>query len=1139
MASVVLKSVGGAFGNALLPGIGGAFLGGLGGAFGNMIDGKLGIGTTVTGPQLQNLSVQDSRYGAGIPIIYGNARVAGNVIWSTNLIETQHNSSVGGKGGSSSGITEITYTYSVHCAVGICAGSIAGINTIWADSTVIYQDGIWVSGLFDGVSVYLGAAGQAPDSFMQSIIGASNVPSYKGLAYIVFDNLQLADFGSRLPNLTFEIAAASGTNDPVWLGAVDAGISQRAEGVQGGTMLPITLQGNGSDVQTVLLGGYNASGSSVAFTVAEYDVTEDMPAQIMRTSSASFTAPLPADCSWALSPDGRFVALYLQNSGAPTHNFVLYDMQGQSFGAVYTVNLPASSAVKQIVWLDAQHFIIDDSSGGVRGLHSFARAGTGIIDLGFTPVWGSGSTSSTSLLYGAQFTPYADGLLAYTWINTVANTLTLQARIVTWRNNALSLGAAYIIAGSLSLGTGSGAHASFVQTGSDEWTLVYGTVVDYRLMSFEPTASAATITRPWQIITLDSGTGTTNFPIFYGDRLLIAQRPALASTYAISEVLLDSGSFTLSIDTAAVSGGTAFEGYFGAMRLDDARILLMGMGGFSYDIGQLVIIERNANGSVAAILSDILNRAGYATGDYNVSALSESLIQGYVLQEPMSARSAIEPLQAYAPFDLIETAGQLVAVMRGGAALATVPSSESRAAAENKTQPAALDITRAQEMDLPREIDVDFIDPARNFEVNSQRGRRIATNARTVQKVSLPVVCDADTAKQIAEARLYTAWAERDLIKISLSRAWLALDPSDVITLDNGNLLRVASVVQSGGLLQIEGFYSYSASLSSAASADGGQVIGASSTAPVTSILYLMDLPLLQSSDDQPGLYAAVTGLPGWKGATVMRSSDGVDYNALDSISVATVAGIATDILPNASGFYMDNVGAVTVQITQGSLSSCSWIDLTNGANAALLGSEIIQFQTATLTAPGFYTLSNLLRGRRGTESAAGTHAVGENFVMLQSGAIDFIPDQLSDRGVTYDFRALTTGQTLSDASDYLFTYGMQTICPFSPATITGTRSAGITGDLTLVWKRRARLNAEWVDYIDVPLDEPEELYEVDIMNGAATMRAFTGLTSPTVTYTAAEQAADWGGSIPSSFTINIYQVSARYGNGNAATATL
>src|ERR1700683_3528509 len=108
MASIILRGVGSAVGNALLPGVGGAFLGALGNVAGSSIDGALGLGTRVQGPRLDNLSVQDSRYGAGIPIVYGNVRTAGNVIWSTDLIQaTQTQSEGGGKGGGS--VTVTTY----------------------------------------------------------------------------------------------------------------------------------------------------------------------------------------------------------------------------------------------------------------------------------------------------------------------------------------------------------------------------------------------------------------------------------------------------------------------------------------------------------------------------------------------------------------------------------------------------------------------------------------------------------------------------------------------------------------------------------------------------------------------------------------------------------------------------------------------------------------------------------------------------------------------------------------------------------------------------------------------------------------------------------------------------------------------
>jgi len=1134
MASVILKTAGAAIGNALIPGIGGALFGAIGGGLGNIVDSQLGLTATIKGPRLENLSVQDSRYGAGIPIVYGSARVAGNVIWSTDLIETQHTGSSGGKGGGS-GVTTKTYTYSVHCAVGICAGPIAGINTIWADSTIIYQDGVWTSGICDGATIYTGSDDQEPNSFMQSILGTDNVPSYRGLAYIVFDNLQLDTFGNRLPNLTFEVAADNATTNPSCPGDVaEAPISQLTAAVINGTMAPIVLQKAGSAAQKVLIGGFAPSGSTATFIASEYDVTGNTPVQLTSAVSDSFAiySP-PSDSSWALSPDGRFIALYIQSSLTLSHSFCIYDTQTRSFGPVLSATLAQSSSYKQIAWVDAQHFVIDNVVGGIRGLHAFARAGMTIIDLGFTGLWGSNSGTATKPFYGAQFTPYADGLLAY---NLLTGTATLRARTIAWRNNQLALGAAYDVA-TLNLWNGSGPHARFLKTANDEWTVVYGTVLFFCALSFEPSASSAVITRPWQKFTQNFGTGTVNIPAFFGDRLLIVQEGLYSDSYLISEVRLDDGGFTLSIDATPVSGIPNDYDIFCAIRLDGSRLLFMAMGGASYSFRQIAIIERNASGSVAAVMADILKRAGYAESDVDVSALADTPIKGYILQDPMSARNAIEPLQTFAPFDLIETSGQLKAVRRGGAAAMTVAENEWRAAAEDKDQPPGLLIARAQETELPREVAVDTIDPSRNFEVNCQRARRLAAFARGVQKIALPIVCTAETAKQIAETKLYTAWAERELIKLSVSRAYFALDPADVVNLGNDTLLRIASITQSGGLLRLEGFASFASSLSSDAVADGGLGETGYEKEIVPSVLYLMDIPLLQSTGDQPGLYVAATGLPGWKGASVFRSGDGISYSSIGTLAEAAVAGMATTALPAGSAFYMDNANAVNVQVTQGILSSCSEIDLMNGANAALLGDEIIQFQTATLIGPGLYTLSRLLRGRRGTEDAAGTHAIGENFVLLQSGTVVFLPDTLSDRNKAFTFRALSAGQNLNDAHDYTFTYGMKTLCPFSPAYVKGTRSLGTSGDLTLTWVRRARTDAEWADTIDVPLDETQELYEADIMDGTAIKRAFTGLTLPSLTYTADQQTTDWGGSVPSSFTVKIYQVSARYGNGNAATA--
>ncbi|CAN0605802.1 unnamed protein product, partial [Ectocarpus sp. 12 AP-2014] len=93
-------------------------------------------------------------------------------------------------------------------------------------------------------------------------------------------------------------------------------------------------------------------------------------------------------------------------------------------------------------------------------------------------------------------------------------------------------------------------------------------------------------------------------------------------------------------------------------------------------------------------------------------------------------------------------------------------------------------------------------------------------------------------------------------------------------------------------------------------------------------------------------------------------------------------------------------------------------------------------------------------------------------------------------------------------------------------------------GDLAISWIRRARHNGGWLDGTDVPLVEASELYELEILDGGSVVRTVSGLATPVHTYTAAEQAADFG-SAQSSIHVRAYQISDVVGRGIPAGAIL
>ncbi|MDE1173870.1 MAG: glycoside hydrolase/phage tail family protein [Parvibaculaceae bacterium] len=211
MATLLLSTAGAAIGNALMPaggtvlGMSGATLGSLAGAVaGSYIDQAL-FGATVAhqeGPRLSELTVMTSSEGAPVPRAYGRVRLSGQVIWATRFRETVTTVTSGGHGGKGGGggggASTTSYSYSVSFAVSLCEGPVTRIGRVWADGNPLDLTGIeW--------RLHQGGEGELPDPLIEAVEGTGNVPAYRGTAYVVFEDMALAAFGNRLPQLSFEI----------------------------------------------------------------------------------------------------------------------------------------------------------------------------------------------------------------------------------------------------------------------------------------------------------------------------------------------------------------------------------------------------------------------------------------------------------------------------------------------------------------------------------------------------------------------------------------------------------------------------------------------------------------------------------------------------------------------------------------------------------------------------------------------------------------------------------------------------------------------------------------------------------------------------------------------------------------------
>jgi hypothetical protein len=206
MAALLLSVAGAAAGSALFGPVGA--MGGrlIGALVGNAVDQRLfgpgDIKRAHEGPRLTDLDIMASSEGAPIPRVYGRVRLAGEVIWATQLEEVvstrSETSGGGGKGGGSPRVTTTTTTYSYfgNFAVGLCEGPIGNVMRIWADGKPLDLSGV-------AMRFYPGSESQTADPLIVAKEGEA--PAYRGLAYVVFERLPLGNFGNRIPQLSFEV----------------------------------------------------------------------------------------------------------------------------------------------------------------------------------------------------------------------------------------------------------------------------------------------------------------------------------------------------------------------------------------------------------------------------------------------------------------------------------------------------------------------------------------------------------------------------------------------------------------------------------------------------------------------------------------------------------------------------------------------------------------------------------------------------------------------------------------------------------------------------------------------------------------------------------------------------------------------
>lgn len=410
------------------------------------------------------------------------------------------------------------------------------------------------------------------------------------------------------------------------------------------------------------------------------------------------------------------------------------------------------------------------------------------------------------------------------------------------------------------------------------------------------------------------------------------------------------------------------------------------------------------------------------------------VLHGCWFQALSEPRKSLEQLATAFQLEFIEVDGKVKALQRPQAAIVVIPFDDLGSYQEGRSEGEAprLQLSRRQDQEIPRRVEVIYHDPARTYEQNTQSFGREVYGGDSVEPISLQLALSANEADRIAKVVAITNWTERMPVQFSLPSDYLWLSPGDVVTITTpaGNVIdvHIANMeFPAPGVITCKGSRQIAEAYDQIGEGDPGQAGPLTTPSPYdpddTDFVPLDIPPLFDTDEGTTGLYVA--GAPmhqgqTWEGYTVYRQlGDEGQLQALASITQAATMGSALTVLLPGAG--LDTVNSVDVQITSGSLSAITDDDFnaTETVNLAVLGIEVIQFRDVIkpdpIIRPDIYRLSHLKRGLR--TSVVTAHTLNEKLILANS-AVRRIQVNTAEGGQTYRFRAVTLGRDVDDAPD-------------------------------------------------------------------------------------------------------------------------
>lgn len=577
-----------------------------------------------------------------------------------------------------------------------------------------------------------------------------------------------------------------------------------------------------------------------------------------------------------------------------------------------------------------------------------------------------------------------------------------------------------------------------------------------------------------------------------------------------------------------------------------------------------MVKESSSPRKVKKTIEFLLERAGWTTADFDVSAIDDDLIvRGWSAAGPSSVVVQIQTLMLAFDITSFERAGKIHFVERGKQDTIAVSSDMLAARILDQAPPAELEVTDSTGYDLPRKVTVKFFQPRKNYQQDTAEYQRIqraspeaawTTGIDADVEVVLPMVLSTGEAKQIAKRILWDTWRQRQSARMSLPPSFFHVEEGDTINIDSGSAKIRVHDISRGAIDHIhhqEGILLSADEIDFSSDEAGDDPDGADDDPlyiPPPMTLYIMDISAISDNETEtPGYYfgACVTDIEAlFQGALLYESIDNVNYEQVNVVPAeAIVMKVETVLADSVALDYFDHENTVDVRCLHGAIAtgSTAVLDVLNGANRMLVSGEIIAWTAATSLGDNRYRLSGLLRGLRDTWRAKSIHVANELAVVLDE-SIQYNGGSTSSCGQLRYWKCVADGGVIADAFPIgPLTLLCSTLRCFAPAEFEATRDG--SNDITYDWLRVTRSVARlFIEGAEVPMIPASERYEVDVHDTTdgsfGTIVRTIAVAENSASYTAAEQFSD-GLTPGTKYDTRVYQLNDSDARGNAAEGTL